>query len=195
MEFICGFVFEHSRAELEAVYNSLTPTRRERIDRLTHKDARNRSLLAELLARRLLDRLGSKAQIESDQEGRPYLSEKGLFISLSHSADAAVCVIDKKSVGVDVEKLRAVKRRIAERVCTPEEREYVLGSETGETLYGEAALRFFEVWTAKEAYFKSLGGGIFRPVEIDTLTLDRQTAQEGEYVITVISRKQDIKRD
>ena len=195
MELICGFVFEHSSAELEAVYNSLTSSRRERIDRLALKEDRYRSLLAELLARRLLDRMGSKAQIESDQEGRPYLSEKGLFISLSHSADAAVCVIDKKPVGVDVEKLRPVKRRLAERVCTPEEREYVLGSETGEALYGEAVLRFFEVWTAKEAYFKSLGEGNFSPVKINTLTLDRQTTREGEYVITVINRKQDIKRD
>jgi len=69
-----------------------------------------------------------------------------------------VCFSDKE-VGVDCEDTRARKDRkpdfenVARRFFTADEQEYIAYGEPG------AEERFFEVWTAKEAYMKYTGNG------------------------------------
>lgn len=109
------------------------------------------------------------------------------FVSVTHSGDcAAVCTSDRP-VGIDMEKADAVRdfRKIAERFFSEKELEY----------YREkpVPVRFYEIWTRKEAYSKISGDGlkdIFR--KTDTLSLDGysfKTKRYGGYVITVCEAK------
>ena len=46
--------------------------------------------------------------------------------------------------------------------------------------------RFFEIWTAKEAYFKKCGTGITNLKSVNSLTLSRQMHILGDYILHII---------
>ena len=97
-----------------------------------------------LLAFALEETLGGREPpiLAKDAGGRPFLPEwPGLFLSLSHTAGAAVLALSDAPVGVDVERLRAIPPRLGRRV----------GAETPEA--------FWRQWTAAEAEAKRTGRG------------------------------------
>ena len=97
-----------------------------------------------LLAFALEETLGGREPLSlaKDAGGRPFLPERpGLFLSLSHTAGAAVLALSDAPVGVDVERLRAIPPRLGRRV----------GAETPEA--------FWRQWTAAEAEAKRTGRG------------------------------------
>lgn len=112
------------------------------------------------------------------------------FVSVTHSGDSAAVCASNRPIGIDMEKADAVRdfRKIAERFFSEKELEY----------YKEnpIPLRFYEIWTRKEAYSKISGDGlkdIFR--KTDTLSLDGysfKTESCGEYVITVCEAKNSV---
>ena len=169
-------VADFSEAELAAVYDTLSPSRKAHIDQFRHAGARRQSLAAEALLRRLLGQLGIDATIDRLPSGQPVLADSSVFISIAHCEDFVACAVSEKPVGIDIEKIKPVKQGMAEKVCTPEEQQFVQGDDA----------RFFEVWTAKEAYFKMLGTGITNLQAVSTLTLPQQTFRQGEYLITLV---------
>jgi|GEM_PF-150036 len=121
--------------------------------------------------------------IERAPTGKPYSPNLGLEWSLSHTAGAAAVCVDRAPVGVDVERLAPMRRRVLARVFTEREREYVLSGQGGQDR------RFFEVWTRKEAAVKRDGRGLsINLLEVDTFsdtfgTLT--TFREGGYIVSV----------
>ena len=96
-----------------------------------------------LLAFALEETLGGREPpiLANDAGGRPFLPEwPGLFLSLSHTAGAAVLALSDAPVGVDVERLRALPPRLG--------RDFAGGEET-----------FWRRWTAAEAAAKREGRG------------------------------------
>ena len=72
--------------------------------------------------------------------GKPYfLQRSDICFNLSHSRGAVVCALHDREIGVDVEKLRAAPKRLAD---------------------GMEDLDFFRLWTAKEATVKREGRGL-----------------------------------
>ena len=76
-----------------------------------------------------------------------------------------VCAVDDKPIGIDIEQIRPIDLTVAKRICTDEELLYLFGhTPTDEdftyTTDTEILTRFFELWTAKEAYGKCMGEGI-----------------------------------
>lgn len=126
-----------------------------RIDSVLRKrfDAdRKRSIIGDILAVLLMR---SQAGYENsilchDPLGRPYFKDCPLFIGISHSENKAICVLSDKPVGIDIENVRKANYKVAKRICSDDELSYIGGNDE----------RFFEVWTAKEAYSKFTGEGI-----------------------------------
>lgn len=87
-----------------------------------------------------------------------------VFLSLSHSEGALAVAVSRGAVGVDIEYVHTPKSdRMAERMMSEEElRAYEQVSEE------ERECRLIEIWTAKEAIFKSKGIAHFIPKEQDT---------------------------
>lgn len=160
---------------LERVYQSLSPSRKARIDRITKDSVRTSSLAGEYCVRMLA---GEGAVICCDEKGRPFLQGDSRFISITHSGDIAAAVISDVSVGIDCERMQEFNRRLIDRVCVDAEREFIAG--------GDEIRRFFEVWTAKEAYFKKLGTGITDLRSVNVLTLERKLYTLEDYIITII---------
>ena len=121
----------------------LTPERRQRMEK--YRDFRPH-LCGEGLAREMLtEELGSLPQgvmIGRNENGKPLTD--GVFFNISHSGDLVLCAVSDRPVGVDVERLRPVPARLAER----------FGTNDPET--------FFRLWTQMEARIKCRGVQIDR---------------------------------
>jgi len=120
------------------------------------------------------------------EHGKPYFANpelKDVYFSRSDTNGYVVVCFSGSEIGVDCENTEARPgmesryARIAARVFTDDERSYLTEGESG------AVERFFEIWTAKEAFMKYTGKGfsegfnsfsVFRlsGVHIDTGRLD-----------------------
>ena len=178
MNWLLRKITELTEAEYARIYEGLSPSRKAHIDRLKQPNDRKRSLLATEIVRQL----AGDATLETDPEGRPYLRDSACYVSISHSAEAVACAVSERPVGIDIEKIRPVKTALINYVCLPKEREYVSAREEPTVTDRETLLRFFAVWTGKEACFKKTGGAM---LSADTLSLDKTTAVTEGYFVTV----------
>ena len=105
---------------------------------------------------------GMSAKIKKGPHGKPYFADpalEGIHFSRSHCRGHEVLCFSEGEIGVDCEDTMArpsIGNRytgIAGRCFTDDEQEYMLGSD------GDPVARFFEIWTAKEAYMKYTGNG------------------------------------
>lgn len=181
MRWLIAFTNELDACQYNLIYNSLSATRKAHIDRMKQPKDRENSLLATSLTDRLLKERGIKnAVLENDSNGRPFLKESNLFISISHCEKAVVCVLSEKPVGIDIEKQKPVNPSLIDYVCTSEEKAYI--NEDKEL----SQIRFFEIWTAKEAYFKKCGVGLKNMLSTNILPIKRQIYTVDDYVITIL---------
>ncbi len=188
MQWQLAFLQNTSGVELENTYNTMSASKKARVDRLKLKEDKQRSLLAELLAKNLLKENGvSYTAIEADENGKPYLSGSNWFISLSHSGSAAACVIGETPVGIDIQKIKPVKAVLIKRVCNPAEQDYVLGGQTPETLVENPQIltRFYEIWTTKEALFKKENSKT--PfTKLNALSVEHKTEKIKDFIVTIV---------
>ncbi|MBR4719438.1 MAG: 4'-phosphopantetheinyl transferase superfamily protein [Lachnospiraceae bacterium] len=97
-----------------------------------------------------------------DEHGKPHVYLTGhhltgispdtsseIFFSLSHSGDHAICILDGKAVGADIEEIKDEKDKIADRFFAAEERQYITD-----------ATSFYSIWSLKESFMKAVGLGM-----------------------------------
>lgn len=185
-------ITDFSSDALQQAYACLSPERKEHIDRFRRQEDKNRSLAAELLAQKLLrEHYGIRdAVLHRHSNGQPYLTGCDLYVSISHSGEKVACALNEAPIGIDIEHIRPVKLNLMRQVCVEEELAYVLaGHKLQEELpcrNEEILQRFFEIWTAKEAYFKKCGTGITDLRSVNILNLPRQVCRIEDYVLHII---------
>ncbi len=106
--------------------------------------------------------LGEEAKLQKEDFGGWSAGE--ISLSLSHSEEALAVAVSYDTVGVDIQLAHAPRAEtIAERMlCERELLEYQNAPEE------KREERFIELWTAKEALFKSQRKKVFLPKETDT---------------------------
>ncbi|TWT32736.1 4'-phosphopantetheinyl transferase family protein [Blastopirellula retiformator] len=96
--------------------------------------------------------------------GKPLLEHRdSIWFNVSHSGDLAVLAVSTiGEVGVDIEQVRQIRglSRMIDRCLAPYERPEVLRLPSA-----EQDRQFLRYWTHKEAYLKTFGVGIRRPLE------------------------------
>jgi len=129
--------------------------RRRRLYRYLRLEDRARCLTAGLMLRRVF---GSEAveRMTFSQFEKPVLPGGSCF-NLSHSGDKVVLLVDEEDVGADVEQIVPYSRKVANRVFTASEQEWLRRQATDEA--------FYRLWTGKEAVMKALGLGFHLPPE------------------------------
>jgi 4'-phosphopantetheinyl transferase len=118
-----------------------------------------RSLLGELMIRQLLSQRipvpPGQIKIRTGEKGKPYLPGHPVHFNLSHSGEWVVAALAASPVGIDVERIKPNKLRIARRFFT--EKEFAAIIAQPEDLQPDY---FFELWTLKESYLKATGKGL-----------------------------------
>jgi len=189
MEWLCRDMTAFSAEALERALETLSPSRKEHILRLRRQEDRARSLAGELLARELLQKLGiTGATLHRAANGQPWLTGCEKHISIAHCDQKVACAVSEDPVGIDIERIRPIKRQLLRHVCVEEEARYVLGEYEGEDLLQqpEVLQRFFEIWTGKEAYFKKQGTGITDLKAVNILPMKRQMYLLDGYMLQII---------
>lgn len=104
----------------------------------------------------------NKLTMRSSQHGKPYFVEKResgeeeiseIKFNLSHSGEMAVCILSNNEVGIDIEKMRKYNPKVADKILSDEEWEFLQKSEQRDK-------DFIKFWTLKEAYGKYTGKGL-----------------------------------
>jgi 4'-phosphopantetheinyl transferase len=167
-----------SSEELHSAYLHLSPSRKAHIDRLRQQEDKLRSLTAELLVQKLLkEHCGvTDAVLHRNPNGQPYLTGCDLHVTISHSDQMVACALSADPIGIDIERIRPLDFKICRHLCTEEEKAYC----------GEDLHRLFEIWTAKEAYFKKQGTGITDLKSVNILPLNRQIHIIGDYMVQIV---------
>ncbi|MGN0542530.1 MAG: 4'-phosphopantetheinyl transferase family protein [Acutalibacteraceae bacterium] len=146
-------IAELSDEQLGVWFNEMSDERKAETERVAVKEKRAAKIAADHLCRECIGNF-CKADPKSivflkGEHGKPYAENLPVFFSVSHSGDFAVCAVSEREIGIDIEKIRLIKLKTAERFAAPSELEYITEEK-----------RFFEIWTLKEAYFKCIGTGL-----------------------------------
>jgi len=94
-------------------------------------------------------------QFKKNHFGKPYVQIPNLYFNLSHTKNALLISYNYKGrVGVDLEFLTGSEsiQLLIDYAFSDHEKAYCLG--------GEDRVRFLEIWTKKEAFFKAAGIGL-----------------------------------
>lgn len=179
-------------AQFESWYAMADEDRRRKTDAFRQEEDRLCSIAGDHLARMGIAEFCGTAPEEivfaRTADGKPYARGLDVHFNISHSGHLVVCAVSGRSVGIDAERIRPVKARLAEKVCTADELCWLREAPGwGEILDGEAMERFFRIWTAKEAYFKWTGTGITDLKAVDTLAHIRAggTFRMGEHMVSI----------
>ena len=136
------------------------PYRKEKIDKLSAKNAKYLSLAVELLIKKACEDFGIdylSEDIVFNENGKPSFKNSKYFFNTSHSGRYALCVISDKVVGCDIEEIKEYKEKVAKRFFTNKENEYL-------ELTNDKNELFYRLWTLKESYSKCIGKGLTIPL-------------------------------
>lgn len=174
------YLLDYRNVPLDVLLNSqyISPMEKSSFDKYTVEAVKKEKIASTYMKNKYI---GSYYRNEF---GKPICDDK--CFNVSHSHGVVVLVIDKVSVGVDIEKVRPVEDDLKNFVTSIEEAAFASDSET-----------FYQIWTNKEALVKAEGHGIKeRPNLIPGLplndirtfkdrTYNNRTIKYGDFVITV----------
>lgn len=193
MLFLCKDITCYSFCEYKKAYEKLSFSKKKSIDDTSNDKRKKQSLAAVMVVKELLEQgFGLKnAVIETKENGQPFIKESNLNISISHSKNIVACAADVNEVGIDVEFIRPVKFSLVKRVCNLKELNYVIknGEFNKSDLItdNEILTRFFEVWTAKEAFFKANSGNIKNFKDTDIFSLNTTKVIKDGYYLQIVT--------
>lgn len=151
--FFCD-ITEASHKDFRKWFENTDSERKEAVLRLKIAQKRKLSIAADNLCRSAIsDFCGVSPEsivFRKNEYGKPYAVDLPVYFNISHSGDMVVCAVSEREIGTDIEKIRSINARTAEKFAGLQELEYIKNSDNG----------FFEIWTLKEAYFKCIGTGL-----------------------------------
>ena len=163
----------------ETVYEKLSEKRIEKVNRLKKDMAKRQSIAVELLLNIAMEEekqgIEHPVKWDTDKNGKPYLIDyPDIHINLTHSKNYAACVISDKNVGVDIQYMRDVDMKIANRFFTPDEQEYIKNAEDKKSA-------FYELWVRKESLVKAVGTGLRVPLDSFSVLEDVVSYGDSKY--------------
>lgn len=183
--------------EYDRYFSLMNKDKQQKVLAYKNKKDQMLTVAGEMLARRMISTCCNVASADISFEigsyGKPNAKQLDVEFNISHSYEMVVCAISDNPVGIDAEKIRPIGTSILRRLCTDIDLEYIFGNNTTTNNipsdFDEQQLhRFYEVWTAKEAYFKCTGTGIknLKSISMDELAKNIKMYQIEDYIITII---------
>lgn len=172
-------ISEFENEEYHTYYSLMNNEKKIRVDSLRKVEDKKRTVAGEMLARKAISEWCGINYVDIDfgltSYGKPYARELNVEFNIAHSGDMVVCAVDDRPIGIDIEKIRRIDLKVCKYICSDKELEYILGipddiSDTAVISDYNKLIRFFEIWTAKEAYFKKKGTGISDLMKLKNVT-------------------------
>ena len=147
------------------VVKTLDDARAEKISRLRVTADKLRSAGAGILINFIKEKYNIAGDVKVDKFGKPYFEDTDIHFNISHSGCYVIAAVSDEDIGIDIQKIKSDKHRIAEDEKINQQ-------------------RFCEIWTIKEAYLKNIGIGLRKPLnsfEIDFSEDAPQIVGKKEY--------------
>lgn len=167
--------FDELKGQEQDFYNLLADEEKKRADNFFSNIDRTRYIVSKGYLRKLLEKFTltdpEKIVFTANDYGKPALKfpTLELYFNISHSANLGLIAIsDIAEIGIDVEKHKKIKTidKIADRFFSQTEKEVLLKLPGKHKLEG-----FFNCWSRKEAFIKSIGRGLSFPLKLFDVTL------------------------
>lgn len=133
---------------------------------LVSDEKKRQKIAADLLCRQMISDECSipteKIVFSKNEKGKPFAVNADIRFSISHSKNIVACAVSDKEIGVDIEEIRDIRLKAAEKFACESEIEYI----------GTDITRFFEIWTLKEAFFKCKGSGLGADIKTVSFRID-----------------------
>lgn len=149
-----------NKAIFNAQIENITEGRLERIEKSQSTADKLRLMGSGLMINFIKTKYFVDSDVATDKHGKPYFVNSDLKFNLSHSGRYVVAAVSDYEIGIDIQKKKADKHRIAEKNFLQGECSYINAGANDE----ERHQRFCEVWTLKEAYLKNIGMGLRKPL-------------------------------
>ena len=135
-------------------YQIISKQRRDKVDKLKFINDKKLSILSEVLLKKALTDLNIDINFELtyNKYQKPYLYNNDIYFNISHSVEYAICAISKDEVGCDIEYIKDIDMRIANKFFTNNEYNTIINS-------NNHLDTFYRIWTLKESFMKNLGLG------------------------------------
>lgn len=143
------------------IRSKLPQTLIAKIDGYSHPLVQQRSLMGDLMVRSFYEKSLSKdsfqLEFEYNEHEKPLLKNfPNSHFNISHSGDYVLVAFSDKPVGIDIEKNKGNRLKVAQRFFTQEEQNDLFSLPTIEKQIDY----FYQLWTLKESYMKAIGKGI-----------------------------------
>ena len=173
--------------DLPAALQQISSQRREQALRYKYEQGQRLCVAAYLLLKEALreqEGITDNPVFEYGEHGKPSIvGHPELYFSLSHCKEAAVCVLSRNPVGIDVESIGRYRDSVARYAMNDEELIQIQQAERPE-------VEFTRLWTMKESLLKLTGEGINDKMNnvLQNIDLERFTTVEElskNYIYTV----------
>ena len=115
-----------------------------------------------------------EAQTVREEKGKPYLPGSSLQFNLSHCSQAVAVICAPVPAGIDIERIRPYREKLARRICHP--REWELFEKLTEEKDKEKL--FSRIWSRKESLLKAGGEGL--SVNLQTVLVWDEAQEKAE---------------
>ena len=105
------------------------------------------------------------------EKGKPHIANLvDIHYNISHSGYYVVCAVAAAEIGIDVERIRRVNLRIAERFFSPSEIDDLMACDEENRMH-----YFITLWTIKESYLKAIGRGLTQHLNSFTIVKSNES--------------------
>lgn len=143
-------VNDFSDDEISFAYSQLPISQKIYIDKKTSLNFKQ-SIVARIIINDLLKshfEVNDGYNLSLDNKNRTHYNNDEFYISISHSGFYVACAVSEKKIGIDIQVYKNISDELINKVCTDEEVKFIKSTDRK---------RFFDVWTAKEAFTKYSG--------------------------------------
>ncbi|MBJ7961304.1 4'-phosphopantetheinyl transferase superfamily protein [Bacillus cereus group sp. N28] len=136
----------------------------------------NRTLIGDLLIRSLICQKykinNEEIKFIYNEYGKPFVQNFSDFhFNISHSGEWVVCATANSNVGIDIERVSDIEALKLANEFFSEEEFYDLSNMNSD----EQINYFFDLWTLKESYIKTIGKGLYIPLNSFSVKKESRT--------------------
>lgn len=145
-----------SNLDYKKYYDLLPKKRKERIDKYKFEEDKKLSCGAWVLLSIALKKHKiniSKYEIEYEKNGKPCLKNCDYNFSISHSGNYVAVAISKKSIGIDIERIKPFEEKMIKHIFNDLDLDNFNNSKNKN-------YAFYQTWTYKESILKLTGEGL-----------------------------------
>ncbi|WP_369812831.1 4'-phosphopantetheinyl transferase family protein [Bacillus thuringiensis] len=164
--------------------NLVSNEKKERMKRLLNSCDINRTLIGDLLIRSLICQKykinNEEIRFIYNEYGKPFVENFSDFhFNLSHSGEWVVCTTANFNVGIDIEKISEIEALKLANEFFSEEEFYDISNINSD----EQINYFYDLWTLKESYIKTIGKGLYIPLNSFSIKKESPTLISYKYIL------------